>query len=222
MRPADTGAAGLMTGVTRGAAMGDGMSEEPDPYAVALVRGGPRGAVTVAVLALRLRGAVEAGRPGTMRTSRAIALAENPLERVAHPLERAVHGSLYRPAGLGELLRRTSVRQALARLRTELTEAGTFRKFPPGPTLGARRHLGRARAERPLPTGREGLSTHDVLLAVALHGAAALTVLEPRFAVAAGLVGRGGTADKGLLPHSWGGGSGGSYTDGGGSDPGPG
>lgn len=62
-----------------------------------------------------------------------------------------------------------------------------------------------------------------MLLAVALHGAAALTLLEPRFAVDAGLVGRGGTADKGLLPHSWGGGCGGGYTDGGGgSDPGSG
>lgn len=222
MRPAGTGAAGLMPKVTRGAAMGDGMSEEPDPYAVALVRGGPRAAVTVAVLALRLRGAVVAGRPGTMRTSRAPALAEHPLERAVHPLERAVHTSLYRPAGMGELLRRTGVRQALAQVRTELTEAGTFRTFPPGPTLGARRLLRRTRAERPPPTGREGLSRHDMLLAVALHGAGALTVLEPRFAVDAGLVGRGGTADKGLLPHSWGGGCGGSYTDGGGSDSGSG
>ncbi|MEU1528833.1 TIGR04222 domain-containing membrane protein [Streptomyces fagopyri] len=222
MRPAGTGAAGLMTGVERGAAMGDGMSEEPDPYAVALVRGGPRAAVTVAVLALRLRGVVEAGRPGTMRTSRAPAPTEHPPERSAHPLERAVHASLYRPAGMGELLRRTRVREALAQLRTELTGAGTLRTFPPGPTLAARRLLRRTRAERPLPTGREGLSRHDVLLAVALHGTAALTLLEPRFAVDAGLVGRGGTADKGLLPHSWGGGCGGSYTDGGGSDPGSG
>ncbi|MFF7370451.1 hypothetical protein [Streptomyces tricolor] len=37
----------------------------PDPCAVALLRGGDRAAVTVAVLALHLRGAVEAGRPGT-------------------------------------------------------------------------------------------------------------------------------------------------------------
>ncbi|MFD8419536.1 TIGR04222 domain-containing membrane protein [Streptomyces sp. NPDC059466] len=198
------------------------MSEEPDPYAVALVRGGPRAAVTVAVLALRLRGVVEAGRPGTMRTSRAPAHADHPADRAAHPLERAVHASLYRPAGMGELLRRTRVRQALAQVRAELTEAGTFRTFPPGPTLAARRLLRRTRAERPLPTGREGLSSHDMLLAVALHGAGALTVLEPRFAVDAGLVGRGGTADKGLLPHSWGGGCGGGYTDGGGSDTGPG
>ncbi|QFZ78664.1 TIGR04222 domain-containing membrane protein [Streptomyces fagopyri] len=203
--------------------MGDGMSEEPDPYAVALVRVGPRAAVTVAVLALRLRGAVEAGRPGTMRTSRAPAPTGHPPERSAHPLERAVHASLYRPAGMVELLRRTRVRQSLAQLRTELSEAGTLRTFPPGPTLAARRLLRRTRAERPLPTGREGLSRHDVLLAVALHGAAALTLLEPRFAVDAGLVGRGGTADKGLLPHSWGGGCGGGYTDGGGgSDPGSG
>ncbi|MFG2474729.1 TIGR04222 domain-containing membrane protein [Streptomyces fagopyri] len=198
------------------------MSEEPDPYAVALVRGGPRAAVTVAVLALRLRGAAEAGRPGAMRTSRAPALTVHPPKRSAHPLERAVHASLYRPAGMGELLRRTRVRQALAQLRTELTEAGTLRTFPPGPTLVARRLLRRTRAERPLPTGREGLSRHDVLLAVALHDVGALTFLEPRFAVDAGLVGRGGTADKGLLPHSWGSGCGGSYTDGGGSDPGSG
>ncbi|MFE3262795.1 TIGR04222 domain-containing membrane protein [Streptomyces sp. NPDC059215] len=202
--------------------MGDGRPGEPDPYTVALVRGGPRAAVTVAVLALRLRGAVEAGRPGTVRTSRVTPSREHPSARTAHPLERAVRASLYRPAGMGELLRRTAVRKALAELRSELTRARTFRTFPPGPTLGARRLLRRIRAERPLPTGREGLSGHDVLLAVALYGDAALTVLEPRFAPDAGLLGRGGTADKGLLPHSWGGGSGANYTDGGGgSDSGP-
>ncbi|MCZ0986113.1 hypothetical protein O1M54_11385 [Streptomyces diastatochromogenes] len=39
----------------------------PDPCAVALLRGGDRAAVTVAVLGLHLRGAVESGRPGTLR-----------------------------------------------------------------------------------------------------------------------------------------------------------
>ncbi|MET8410862.1 hypothetical protein ABZV34_22655 [Streptomyces sp. NPDC005195] len=93
------------------------------------MRGGPRAAVTVAVLALRLRGAVEAGRPGTMRASRSRAAAEHPSRRTAHPLERAGHASLYRPAGMGELLRRTGVRKALAQFRTELTETGMLRTF---------------------------------------------------------------------------------------------
>ncbi|MFF4354875.1 TIGR04222 domain-containing membrane protein [Streptomyces sp. NPDC001530] len=147
-----------------------------EPQTVALLRGGPRAAVTVAVLAPHLRGAADAGRPGTMRTSGASAGA-------GLPLEKAVHASLYRPAGMRELLERPRVRRTLAELR----------------------------ATRPLPTGREGLTTDDILLAVALYGDAALTVLVPRFAEAAGLIGRGGLAEHG---QSWGGGDGGiGFTD---------
>ncbi|MGC3004920.1 TIGR04222 domain-containing membrane protein, partial [Streptomyces sp. G35A] len=37
------------------------------PHEIALLRGGARAAVTVAVVALHLRGAVEAGAAGTLR-----------------------------------------------------------------------------------------------------------------------------------------------------------
>ncbi|MFI8307803.1 TIGR04222 domain-containing membrane protein [Streptomyces sp. NPDC085927] len=40
------------------------------PHEIALLRDGPRAAVTVAVVALYLRGALEAGPPGTVRVSR--------------------------------------------------------------------------------------------------------------------------------------------------------
>ncbi|MDX3575202.1 TIGR04222 domain-containing membrane protein, partial [Streptomyces sp. ID05-47C] len=51
--------------------MSTGTSIRLRPYEVALLRGGPRAAVTVAVVALHLRGDVEAGRPGRLRTSEA-------------------------------------------------------------------------------------------------------------------------------------------------------
>lgn len=169
---------------------------ELEPQTVALLRGGPRAAVTVAVLALHLRGAADAGRPGTMRTSAASA-------GPGLALEKAVHASLYRPAGIRELLERPRVRRTVAELRSELVRAGLLRRLPPGRTRTARRALKELRAAVPLPTGREGLSTDDILIAVALHGEAALTVLAPRFSRAAGLTGRGGTAEHGQF---WGGG----------------
>ncbi|MFC5660860.1 TIGR04222 domain-containing membrane protein, partial [Streptomyces nogalater] len=84
----------------------------PDPYAVTLLRGGDRPAVTVAVVAPRLRGAVEAGRPGTLRET-----ATGVAASVRHPLEKAVRTGLYRPAGPSEPPVRAVVRRALARLR---------------------------------------------------------------------------------------------------------
>lgn len=175
-----------------------------EPQTVALLRGGSRAAVTVAVLALHLRGAVGAGRPGTMRASGASAGA-------GLPLEKAVHASLYRPAGIRELLERPRVRRTLAELRTEAAAAGLLRRLPPHRTRTARHALKELRAGLRLPAERAGLSTDDLLLAVALYGDAALTVLVPRFAVAAGLIGRGGVAEHG---QSWGGGGGGiGFTD---------
>ncbi|CAM5429617.1 hypothetical protein SALBM311S_06987 [Streptomyces alboniger] len=47
--------------------MDSGTTVRLKPYEVALLRGGPRAAVTVAVLALHLLGAVEAGRPPANR-----------------------------------------------------------------------------------------------------------------------------------------------------------
>ncbi|MER5195189.1 TIGR04222 domain-containing membrane protein [Streptomyces sp. NPDC002755] len=51
--------------------MSGGTSVRLDPYEVALLRGGPRAAVTVAVLTLQLRGLVDAGRPGRIRATAA-------------------------------------------------------------------------------------------------------------------------------------------------------
>jgi len=182
--------------------MSGGATVRPEPHEIALLRGGPRAAVTVAVLALHLRGAVEAGRRGTMRTAGATGAPPPP------PLTKAVHAALYRPAGMRQLLDRQGVRKALGALRDELTATGLLRTFPPGRTGAARRLLKALRKEHPLPTDRKGLSTDDVLLAVALYGDRALTTLAPRFTHEAGLTGRGGTTER-EMPPSWGGGSGG-------------
>ncbi|MGW0374052.1 TIGR04222 domain-containing membrane protein, partial [Streptomyces coeruleorubidus] len=71
----------------------------------------------------------------------------------------------------------------------------------------------------PLPASRRGLTDHDRLLAVALHGEAALRLLVPRFALRAGLIRRAEVGGKGLLKHAprgTGGGGGYSYCGGGG------
>lgn len=52
--------------------MDDTATNRLEPQGVGFLRGGPLAARTVAVLALRLRGAVEAGRGATMRTARAL------------------------------------------------------------------------------------------------------------------------------------------------------
>ncbi|MEV6804687.1 TIGR04222 domain-containing membrane protein [Streptomyces sp. NPDC051132] len=168
-----------------------------DPCAVALLRGGDRAAVTVAVLALHLRGAVEAGRPGTLRKT-----ATGGAAPLGHPLEKAVRTGLYRPAGPGELPGRAVVRRALTRMRAELAVRGLLRTLPPRRTRAARRALAGLRACRPLPTGPGGLSEEETLLAVALYGERALTVLVPCFARRAGLTGRGGLADGDRFPSA--------------------
>ncbi|MFD8999831.1 TIGR04222 domain-containing membrane protein [Streptomyces sp. NPDC059582] len=173
-----------------------------EPHEIARLRGGPRAAVTVAVLDLHLRGAAAAGRPGTMRS--AGPATGQPLA----PLAKAVHAALHRPAGLRQLLDRPVVRRALTDLRGELGAAGLLRAFPPGRTRAGRRTLRTLRAEHPLPADGSGLSTRDKLLAVALYGDRALTGLVPRFAREAGLVGRGGSTEWDL-PQSWSGGGGG-------------
>ncbi|MFG2606053.1 TIGR04222 domain-containing membrane protein [Streptomyces sp. NPDC048514] len=175
-----------------------------DPYAIALLRGGARAAVTVAVLGLHLRGAVEAGRPGTVRTC-------GPARAPVSPLAAAVHATLYRPAGVRQLPERRRVREALGELRAELATAGLLRTVLPGPTRRARRALRDLRGGHPLPGHRSGLSVDDKLLLVALHGDRALTALAPRFTREAGLTGPGGTADRDL-PGSWGGGGGGGFS----------
>ncbi|MGW4731191.1 TIGR04222 domain-containing membrane protein [Streptomyces shenzhenensis] len=182
--------------------MGRDITTALEPHEIARIRGGRRAAVTVAVLELHLRGAVGAGRAGTMQ-------AAGPADgRIRAPLTRAVHASLYRPAGLRQLLDRQGVRTALAELGRELTAAGLLRGFPPGRTRAARRLMKELRDRHPLPIRRSGLSAEDKLLLVAVHGDTALTALAPRFAREAGLVGRGGTTER-ELRQSWGGGGGG-------------
>ncbi|MFE7170438.1 TIGR04222 domain-containing membrane protein [Streptomyces sp. NPDC057616] len=173
-----------------------------EPHDVALIRGGRRAAVTVAVLELHLRGVVRAGRPGTMRTS-------GPATGTAlGPLAKAVHAALHRPAGMGQLLERQGVRTALAEARSALAAAGLLRVFPPGRTGAARRSLKELRDRHPLPADRAGVPAEEILFAVALYGDRALTALVPRFARDAGLTGRGGTTERELPGASCGSGGG--------------
>lgn len=178
-----------------------------EPHEIAFLRGGPRAAVTVALLALHLRGAVGAGRPGTMRTTGPLADTEHTLPA----LTRAVHSALYRPAGTGQLMERKAVRSSLAELRRELTAAGLLRALLPGRTPAGRRTVRSLRERNPLPASPAGLPDDRLLLAVALYGERALTSLVPRFTREAGLVGRGGTTEL-ELRQGWGGGGGTGFT----------
>jgi hypothetical protein len=259
------------------------------PHELALLGGGPRAAVTVAVVALHLRGAVEAGAPGTLQAvdgdaARALPVlpppgvpldaavtdgavtngqlhdgpeAQGPAtdgpttdgrvadgrvadgavadglvaggtgptgpvdgELRARYLESAVYACLAEPSGIRELVRHPDVRWALAEVRVGLAEAGMLR-YPLrlGPTAAARRRLRVLRTAFPVPANRRGLSDRDRLLAVALHGEAALRVLVPRFALRAGLTDRVRITEKDMLRHWPRGGSGGAghtYCGGGG------
>jgi hypothetical protein len=180
------------------------------PYEIALLRGGPPAAVTVAVVALHLRGAVGAGLPGTIRrtsTDTDAADTERP-PRPLPPLERAVldcldeRDELDEPAGLREIAAHPSVRLAVAGLRTGLTAAGLLRTVLPTPTRAARRLLRDLSERHAPPSARHGLTEDGKLLAVALHGKAALRVLVPRFALRAGLTERVEVGGKRLLGHS--------------------
>ncbi|POX44940.1 TIGR04222 domain-containing membrane protein [Streptomyces sp. Ru71] len=167
------------------------------PHEAALLRAGARAAVTVAVVALHLRGTVDAGRPGTLRRSGTAADATV----FRHPLEKAVRTALYRPAGPRELLERAVVRRALARMRADLVAAGQLRPLPPRRSRAVRRLLAELRERHPLPAAPDGpLAEEETLYAVALYGERALTVLLPRFSRQAGLTGRGALADEGLFP----------------------
>ncbi|MFJ4642315.1 TIGR04222 domain-containing membrane protein [Streptomyces bobili] len=211
--------------------MSTGTSIRLRPYEVALLRGGPRAAVTVAVVALHLRGDVEAGRPGRLRTSEASSEAAGqappsqaspaPASSPASlpPLAEAVRAALARPAGLPQVRDHADVRAALAELQAGLRAAGLLRAFPPHRTRTARRALDALSAEHPLPTSRKGLPESDALMAVALYGEPALHVLVPRFALRAGLITRAEvTEGKGFHSRSpRGGGTGGTaYSCGGG------
>lgn len=190
------------------------------PHEIALLRGGPRAAVMVAVVGLHLRGAVEAGRPGTLRTAEPVVADTVPGQSPPSlpPLESAVHASLEEPCGLRPLVRRSDIRLAVALMRIPLAEAGLLRYPLLGPTRAARRHVRDLRESHPLPADRRGLSDRDRLLAVALHGEAALRALVPRFALRAGLIARAEVAGQGFHSRSpRGGGRGGTtYSCGGG------
>ncbi|OQR59507.1 hypothetical protein B6E66_35300 [Streptomyces maremycinicus] len=210
--------------------MSGGTSVRLEPYEVALLRGGPRAAVTVAVLALRLSGLADAGRPGRIRAT-AVTGTASAAQPALPPLPQAVYAALPRPASIAELEARPGVREALSALRAELVAAGMLRSLPPRRTRAARRALRALRDGHPLPAGRKGPSTDDVLMAVALYGEPALSVLAARFALRAGLIARAEVADKGfhrraprgggtggMMTYSCGGGDSGGGGEGGGSD----
>ncbi|GGY15414.1 TIGR04222 domain-containing membrane protein [Streptomyces djakartensis] len=179
--------------------MSDGTAARLEPHEIALLGEGPRAAVTVAVVELHLRGLVEPGQPGTVRASVADAVsAERPLS----PLARAVYAALREPAGPKTLVKDPDVRVAVARMRIPLAEAGLLRYPRLGATRGARRQVRDLRQRHPLPASRRGLTDHERLLAVALHGEAALRRMVPRFALRAGLVRRAEVGGKRLLKHS--------------------
>lgn len=106
---------------------------ELSPQALALLRGGPRAAVTVALVALHQRGAVAAGRKGTIR-------ANGGPGRAPDPVQLGVHRSLQRALDVRALVARPPARRALEALRTELGRDGLLR--PPGRLRAARVTLG--------------------------------------------------------------------------------
>jgi hypothetical protein len=166
--------------------MDSGTTVRLEPYAVAPLGGGPRAAVTVAVLALRLRGVADAGRPGTVRVSGEPVGAGQALP----PLCGAALAELQQSGGMRELPGRPGVRRALGYLRDGLVAAGLLRTLPPRRTGAGRRALDALRAGHPLPRARKGLSPDDALMAVALHGDPALRDLAGRLALRAGLIAR--------------------------------
>ncbi|MGW2013716.1 TIGR04222 domain-containing membrane protein [Streptomyces sp. NPDC001927] len=95
---------------------------ELPPQALALLRGGPRAAVVVALVALHQRGAVAAGRKGTIR-------ANGGPGRTRDPVQLGVHGSLRRALGLRVLAAQPRARRAIDALRAELGRAGLLRPY---------------------------------------------------------------------------------------------
>ncbi|MFJ5712685.1 TIGR04222 domain-containing membrane protein [Streptomyces sp. NPDC093105] len=101
----------------------------PGPEALALLRGGRRAAVTVALVALHQRGAVAAGRKHTVR-------ANGGPGRTRDPVQLAVHRSLRNALPPRALALRPEARRAVDGLRAELGRTGLLR--PPGRRRAAR------------------------------------------------------------------------------------
>ncbi|MFF9425535.1 TIGR04222 domain-containing membrane protein [Streptomyces sp. NPDC014746] len=97
-----------------------GADGAPPPQALALLRGGRRAAVTVALVALHQRGAVAAGRKHTIR-------ANGGPGRTCDPVQLGVHGALHRALALRTLTLRPEARRAVDALRGELRGAGLLR-----------------------------------------------------------------------------------------------
>ncbi|MFD7441204.1 TIGR04222 domain-containing membrane protein [Streptomyces sp. NPDC059909] len=93
---------------------------ELTPQAVAMLRGGRRAALTVALVALHQRGAVAAGRRGTIRQ-------DGPAIGVRDPLQLAAHRALHWPVGVRVLASRLAVRHALDGLRDDVWVEGLVR-----------------------------------------------------------------------------------------------
>ncbi|MFG2322392.1 TIGR04222 domain-containing membrane protein [Streptomyces sp. NBC_01723] len=159
-----------------------------EPYEIALLGGGPRAAVTVAVVDLHLRGALETGPRRTL-------CATGPEPEGLGPFAGTVLDCLREPRTARELVRHPDVRLAVALARIPLADEGLLRYPRLGPTRGARRRVEFWRARHPLPRVRHGMTDGDTLLAVALHGDAALRMLLPRFALRTGLTDPGAATE---------------------------
>ncbi|MFG3213077.1 TIGR04222 domain-containing membrane protein [Streptomyces tendae] len=163
----------------------DGVTEIGwEPHQIALLGGGPPAAVTVALVALHLLGAVETGPRRTL-------CAAGPEPEGLGPFEGTVLDCLHEPLTARELVRHPDVRLAVALTRIPLAEDGLLGHPRLRPTRGARRRVEFWRERHPLPAVRHGLTDDDTLLAVALHGDAALRLLLPRFALRTGLTAPG-------------------------------
>ncbi|MFF7181295.1 TIGR04222 domain-containing membrane protein [Streptomyces sp. NPDC008121] len=148
---------------------------ELSPQALALLRGGRRAAVTVALVALHQRGAVAAGRKGTIR-------ANGGPGQTRDPIQLGVHRSLQRALDIRALAARPAARRAVDALWGELGRAGLVR--PPGRAPLVRALLGcvpltlAAGLLTAMPSGG-GLVLALALVAVPLAGAAVLLRLPP-------------------------------------------